>query len=113
MVIPIGISQLCPFNTQPSFLVKYASFLDNRFARMDQADAWIAGREFESREPLQEEAACSFSPVFPFEGDNWHFICLWVCYDSGLTDTTLSKLALLTNGRYLNLIAPYHPTPEP
>lgn len=47
------------------------------------------------------------------EGGNWHFIYLWVCYDSGLTDTTLSKLSLFTNGKYFNLIAPYHPTPEP
>lgn len=51
-------------------------------------------------------------PFLP-EGGNWHFIYLWVCYDSGLTDTTLSKLSLFTNGRYFNLIAPYHPTPEP
>lgn len=50
---------------------------------------------------------------FPCEGGNWHFIYLWVCYDSGLTDPTLSKLSLYTNGRYFNLIAPYHPTPEP
>lgn len=50
-----------------------------------------------------------FFPV----GGNWHFIYLGVCYDSELTDTTLSKLSLFTNGRYFNLIAPYHPAPEP
>lgn len=55
---------------------------------------------------------CWFFGFFS-EGGNWHFIYLGVCYDSGLTDTTLSKLSLFPNGRDFNLIAPYHPTPEP